>query len=157
MSSNEISPEAEAFLEVWVRENGRPGIEDTVATPRSLTSKCYAEATSRGLDVIHPTKINAQGESKEPMPGLYDMAGTAHWRNKADAALVVYRDFAEGRTIVAAKKIRRQPVCGSPGAVEFVFLGNDRRFEAVPGSYKPLGREGSGGSSPAARRPSRAA
>jgi twinkle protein len=124
-------------------EASRPAHMTETEFVSQLISKCKRFAQLYGVTVfliIHPTKISSNGEAKEPMPGLYDMAGSAHWRNKADAALVVYRDFEEGRTIVAAKKIRRQPVCGSPGSVEFVFLGADRRFQEVPGSYQPLGR-----------------
>jgi twinkle protein len=138
-------------------EASRPPQMSETEFVSQLISKCKRFAQTHDVTVfmvIHPTKINTPpGDTKEVMPGLYDMAGSAHWRNKADAALVVYRDFDEGRTIVAAKKIRRQPVCGSPGAVEFVFLGHDRRFEAVPGSYKPLGRSSAENTSAPRRRP----
>lgn len=86
--------------------------------------------------VAHPTKLTRPpGAMKEPAPGLYDIAGLSHWRNKADAGLVVYRDFEEGHTLVNAAKIRRQPICGTPGSVKFYFLPVDRRFTADAGSY----------------------
>lgn len=92
--------------------------------------------------VIHPTKLKASSEGgKEPVPGLYDLAGSAHWRNKADAGLVVYRDYAAELTYIMAKKIRRQPMCGRPGSVKFEFVGADRRFRAILDSYAPLGKE----------------
>lgn len=92
--------------------------------------------------VVHPTKLKTEtGASKEPVPGLYDLSGSAHWRNKADAGLVVYRDYEEKKTLVYSKKIRRQPICGQPGVVEFVFLPHDRRFTEISGSYNEMGRK----------------
>lgn len=92
--------------------------------------------------VVHPTKLKTEtGMSKEPVPGLYDLSGSAHWRNKADAGLVVYRDYEENKTLVYAKKIRRQPICGKPGVVEFAFLTHDRRFTEITGSFNEMGRK----------------
>jgi twinkle protein len=92
--------------------------------------------------IIHPTKLRADSDGKEPVPGLYDLAGSAHWRNKADAGLVVYRDFEKDCTFLISKKIRRQPMCGRPGSVKLEFIGADRRFRAIPDSYRTLGSEG---------------
>ena len=89
--------------------------------------------------VIHPTKMQRNHDGTEPVPGLYDLSGSAHWRNKADAGLVVYRDYENQVTHVIAKKIRRQPICGSPGAVQFTFLSNERKFQQLPDTYQPLG------------------
>lgn len=91
--------------------------------------------------IIHPTKLRTGDDGKEPMPGLYDLAGSAHWRNKADAGIVVYRDYEKAVTFVVSKKIRRQPMCGRPGAVKFSFIGTDRRFQDIEGSYQALGSE----------------
>lgn len=109
-----------------------------------LISKCKQFGKRHGCTIwmiIHPTKLKAHGEGKEPIPGLYDLAGSAHWRNKADAGLVVYRDYEEEVTYVISKKIRRQPICGRPGSVTLQFVGADRRFEEIPASFKNLGSE----------------
>jgi twinkle protein len=109
-----------------------------------LISKCKLFAKLHGCTIwmiIHPTKLKAHGEGKEPVPGLYDLAGSAHWRNKADAGIVVYRDYEEEVTFVISKKIRRQPMCGRPGSVTLQFVGADRRFEAIQDSFKTLGSE----------------
>ena len=91
--------------------------------------------------VIHPTKLKPGEDGKDPVPSLYDLAGSAHWRNKADAGLVVYRDYANDATFVISKKIRRQPICGRPGAVRFEFVGADRRLKDIPDSFQTLGSE----------------
>ncbi len=106
-------------------------------------SKCKRFAAHHDVTVwiiVHPTKLRpAPGETREPIPTLYDLAGSAHWRNKADAGLVVYRDFDSGQTMVIAKKIRFQPRCGEPGAVRFEFVGAARRFHEIPNTYAKLG------------------
>jgi twinkle protein len=66
---------------------------------------------------------------------------SAHRRNKANAGIVVYRDYEEEVTFVISKKIRRQPMCGRLGSVTLQFIGANRRCEAIPDSFKTLGSE----------------
>lgn len=125
-------------------EAGRPPQMSETEFVSQLISKCKRFARAHDVTVFmvaHPTKIANPGGGKEPMPSLYDIAGSAHWRNKADAGLVVYRDYEERCTLVVSRKIRRQPICGAPGAVKFWFMGATRRFEPAGGSYQPLGEK----------------
>ena len=82
------------------------------------------------------------------MPGLYDLSGSAHWRNKCDAGLVAYRDFDEGETLVLSRKIRKQPICGMQGAVTFFFNTITRRYEDRDGSFRARGGVSSVGARP---------
>lgn len=41
--------------------------------------------------VAHPTKMQKDGDGLYPVPTPYDVAGGAHWRNKADNVVAVYR------------------------------------------------------------------
>ncbi|MFQ5482604.1 MAG: DnaB-like helicase C-terminal domain-containing protein [Nitrospinaceae bacterium] len=43
--------------------------------------------------VAHPTKLHKQTDGKYPPPTPYDISGSAHWRNKADNCLTVYRNL----------------------------------------------------------------
>lgn len=43
--------------------------------------------------VVHPTKLERGKDGNYPVPTLYDCEGSAHWRNKADNGIVVWRDF----------------------------------------------------------------
>lgn len=43
--------------------------------------------------VAHPQKLYRE-DGKYPVPTLYDISGSANWRNKADNGLVVFRDFS---------------------------------------------------------------
>lgn len=125
-------------------EAGRPPQMSETEFVSQLISKCKRFAKVHDVTVFmvaHPTKLANPGGGKEPMPGLYDIAGSAHWRNKADAGLVVYRDYEERCTYVVSRKIRRQPICGAPGMVRFWFMGASRRFEPQRGSYQALGEK----------------
>jgi twinkle protein len=43
--------------------------------------------------VAHPTKMRRDDSNKEPVPGLWDISGSAHFRNKADIGMTVWRDL----------------------------------------------------------------
>lgn len=125
-------------------EAGRPDNLTETEFVSQLISKCKRFAKHHGCTVwmvIHPTKLKPGDEGKDPVPSLYDLAGSAHWRNKADAGLVVYRDYEKDISYLIAKKIRRQPMCGRLGSVRMVFDGVSRRFADIPASYQPLGKE----------------
>ncbi|WP_337183831.1 bifunctional DNA primase/helicase [Shinella sp.] len=125
-------------------EASRPSTLTETEFVSQLISKCKRFGKLHDCTVwmvIHPRKLGSPVDGREPVPQLYDLAGSAHWRNKADAGLVVYRDYQKSVTFVISQKIRRQPMCGMVGSVKLQFVGADRRFEEIPDSYQPLGRE----------------
>lgn len=123
-------------------EAGRPANMTETEFVSQLISKCKRFGRTHDVTIFivaHPKKLDSFGSDKEPIPGLYDIAGSAHWRNKADAGLVVYRDYEERCSYLISRKIRRQPLCGSPGAVKLWFSNSSRKFEAQKGSFAPDG------------------
>ena len=55
-------------------------------------------ARQRGVHiwvVIHPAKLYRNKSGKYPVPTLYDCAGSAHWRNKCDNGIVIWRDLSD--------------------------------------------------------------
>lgn len=62
--------------------------------------------------VAHPTKLYRDKEGNTPKPGLYDISGSAHWRNKADFGICVWRDLeaeingVHGPTEIQVLKVR---------------------------------------------------
>lgn len=60
--------------------------------------------------VVHPTKMYRDDKGKYPIPTLYDASGSAHWRNKADNGLCIWRDLSVSATTkevdVHVQKIR---------------------------------------------------
>jgi twinkle protein len=57
--------------------------------------------------VAHPQKMHRE-DGKYPVPTLYDISGSANWRNKADCGIVVWRDFTNDQSPVEihVQKIR---------------------------------------------------
>lgn len=45
--------------------------------------------------VVHPTKLRKSENGDYPIPTLYDCGGSAHWRNKADNGVSVWRDLSD--------------------------------------------------------------
>lgn len=41
--------------------------------------------------IAHPTKLGKNSDGSSPVPGMYDISGSAHWKNKADIGLTVYK------------------------------------------------------------------
>ena len=73
--------------------------------------------------VAHPAKLYRERETGNyPVPTLYDISGSAHWRNKADNGIVVWRDFSDGEKAVEVhiQKIRFRQI-GKPGMAKLKY------------------------------------
>jgi len=81
--------------------------------------------------VAHPTKLRKDDKTgKYPPPTLYDISGSAHWRNKADNGIAVYRhvENSEKNVEIHVQKIRFKAV-GKVGKAEL-------KYDRVTGRYK---------------------
>ncbi len=56
--------------------------------------------------VAHPAKMRRKDNGDLPIPGLYDISGSANFANKADIGLTVHRDLKTGRTTISVRKCR---------------------------------------------------
>lgn len=79
--------------------------------------------------VAHPTKLAREKDGTRPVPTPYDISGAAHWFNKADACITVWRDVSAvygdpefGKVHVYVQKIRFKHL----GKVGEVILNYDR-------------------------------
>lgn len=73
--------------------------------------------------VAHPTKMYRNKNGEYPVPTLYDISGSAHFRNKADNGIVLWRDLNEpGKRAVEihVQKIRFREV-GKIGGCELLY------------------------------------
>lgn len=71
--------------------------------------------------VAHPFKMRKDPKTGDyPVPTIYDISGSAHWYNKADNAIVVYRDFAANLTRIIVEKIKFK-YYGKKGEVEMKY------------------------------------
>lgn len=57
--------------------------------------------------VAHPQKLRKEADGNYPIPTPYDISGSAHWRNKADNCITVWRNFNGGNNVdIFVQKIR---------------------------------------------------
>ncbi|HBP90854.1 MAG TPA: topoisomerase [Nitrospiraceae bacterium] len=80
--------------------------------------------------VAHPTKLKKNDtDGTYPVPTPYDISGAAHWRNKADNCLSIYRDVGgdDQRVQLHIQKIRSRQV-GKIGAVELLWDSINGRY-----------------------------
>lgn len=82
--------------------------------------------------VAHPTKLfKEKGEGKYPIPTPYDISGSAHWRNKADNCLCVWRDLnpknQSFETHIHVQKIRRKHL-GQLGVARLYYEYSTGRY-----------------------------
>ena len=82
--------------------------------------------------VAHPTKLQKGLDGNYPIPTPYDIAGAAHWRNKADNCITVWRDLTEQNQEVEIhiQKVRFREV-GKVGLAKM-------NFEITTGRYSGL-------------------
>lgn len=76
--------------------------------------------------VAHPTKIR-KDKDHDGVPTMYDVAGSAHFLNKTDYGIVVYRDFDNDCTQIKVEKVKSR-FLGHKGEALFKFNINNGRY-----------------------------
>lgn len=78
--------------------------------------------------IAHPKQMQKDRDGKINPPRPYDISGSAHWYNKADNIITVFRDTTTiGPVQIHVQKIRFKHV-GRPGLVEL-------RYDRITGRY----------------------
>jgi twinkle protein len=79
--------------------------------------------------VAHPTKLQRDRNGNYPVPTPYDISGSAHFRNKADNCITIWRDVEdeEKMTDVYIQKVRFREI-GKVGTVKL-------RYDISSGRY----------------------
>ncbi len=107
-----------------------------VSESLSMVTNFCREADCHVFVVAHPSKLPRDAATgKRPVPTPYDIAGSAHWYNKADNILAVHRDQVEGdqNVEIHVQKVRFKHI-GRVGIV-------DLQYERLTGRYhEPLGQ-----------------
>ena len=113
------------------------------ARPERMTETEYVSVALRKLRqfarrhrvhvwlVAHPAKLYRNKDGQYPVPSLYDISGSAHFRNKADNGIVIWRDLADSSkpgVEIHVQKIRFREV-GKIGAVEL-------KYDPATGAYE---------------------
>ena len=88
--------------------------------------------------VAHPQKLYRRDDGSYPVPTPYDISGSAHWRNKADNCLTLWRDENEPDQPVKLyiQKIRFREV-GKVGVVDLQFDRMNGRYKEVTPELAP--------------------
>jgi twinkle protein len=107
-------------------DHQRPaGLSETEYISRCLTTirRFAREHNVHIWLVAHPAKLQKDRlTGKYPVPTPYDVSGSANWRNKADNAITVFREFIEGdkRVQIHVQKIRFKNI-GRTGVTELEY------------------------------------
>jgi twinkle protein len=120
--------------------------------PSGMTETEYVSQTLRAIRrfgqmrdihtwiVAHPTKMSRDKDGKYPVPTLYDISGSAAWRNRCDCGLVISRDLSqkdEPEVLLHIQKIRRRHV-GKRGLVKLFYDSSCATYsDQEPGNGKP--------------------
>ncbi len=108
-------------------------------TETEFTSQCLSRirnwARRSGVQVwlvAHPTKLQKDSDGRYPVPTPYDISGSAHFYNKADACLSVWRDPNDAAQVprVWVQKVRFAET-GEIGGAEFRYDKPTGRFYEI--------------------------
>lgn len=121
-------------LDPWneIEHTRQSGVSETEYISLAL-SKIRTFARDNGVHVwviAHPAKLYKEKDTGNyPVPTPYDVSGSAHWRNKADNCITVYRHLTDDSKPVEihVQKIRKKFI-GSIGMVQL-------RYNRVVGQY----------------------
>jgi twinkle protein len=102
------------------------GLSETEYVSRVLTElrRFAREFKTHLFLVAHPTKMHKDANGNYPVPKPYDISGSAHWYNKADNCISVWRDVINDpyQTQVHIQKVRFKST-GKPGVAELEYMG----------------------------------
>lgn len=98
--------------------------------------------------VAHPMKLYREKGGDYPVPTMYDISGSAHWRNKADNGICIWRDLGNPESQIVeihVQKIRFRQI-GRVGKAEIAYnhiVGTyherSRAHTEIPPSYYDAG------------------
>ena len=112
--------------------------------PRELTETEYVAKCLRHIKsfnrrhgvhtwvIVHPTKLYPNDKHEYPVPTLYDASGSAHFRNKADCGIVIYRSSTIDCNItdVYVQKVKFREV-GRTGHIQLAYHPSSERFSTL--------------------------
>jgi len=123
------------IIDPWneIEYSREAGMSETEHISKCLTKiRRFARTHAIHIWVVaHPTKMQKDKDTGKYLPPtLYDISGSAHWRNKADNGITVYREIGENtnKVKVVIGKIRFK-IVGRPGQTEL-------RYDYITGRYE---------------------
>jgi twinkle protein len=116
------------------------GMTETEHISQMLT-KIRGFARNHGVHVwviAHPTKMQKGADGNYPVPTPYDVSGSAHWRNKADNCITIYRNMREDDAAVEihVQKVRKK-MNGKVGMASMVYNRITGQYRDDAPGYMP--------------------
>ena len=110
--------------------------------PRDMTQTEYTGYAIRALKrfakrhrvhlivVAHPAKLMRSKDGKYPQPSLYDIADSAHWANKPDVGVLIWREGPQPGlpTSIVIAKSRYHDEIGRPGVIKGIWNLSTGRY-----------------------------
>lgn len=119
----------------YIEHNIPIGTSETNYISEALT-KIKRAAMKLGIHIIiiaHPAKLQKiQGTKKYEVPTMYSISGSAHFNNKTDNGLTIYRDYETNTVEVHIQKVRYSWL-GSIGAIQFNYNTYTRQYQLIDG------------------------
>ena len=112
-----------------VRPQGMSGTEYTGTAIRAI--KRFAKKHRvHAIVVAHPAKMMRGKDGKYPQPTLYDIADSAHWANKPDVGVLIWREGPEPGlpTSIIVAKSRYHSEIGRPGQITGIWNESNSRY-----------------------------
>jgi twinkle protein len=115
----------------YIEHNIPNGFSETQYVSECLT-KIKKTALKLGIHIIiiaHPTKLQKDKTTgKYEVPTLYSISGSAHFFNKTDNGITVYRDFSNNLVTIYIQKVRYSWL-GKIGFINFNYNTYTRQYE----------------------------
>ena len=113
-------------------ESGRGGLSETEYIGMCLKrARQFARRYGIHLWIVaHPAKMYRDKDGSYPVPSLWDISGSAHWRNKSDSGVVIYRDLSDPDSKLVDIHIQKQRF-RQDGAMGMASL----RYNPIVGDY----------------------
>lgn len=115
----------------YIEHKVQQGQTETQYVSECLT-KIKAFALTNGIHIFliaHPVKLKKEGDKYE-VPTLYSISGSAHFFNKTDNGITIYRDFATNLVTTYIQKVRYSWL-GKIGYIEFTYNTETRQYQLV--------------------------
>jgi twinkle protein len=119
------------IIDPWT-EVDTEGRDDTNGVRDSLTKiNKYKRRTDVHIFLVaHPTKMQKDDSGRVIVPDLYDVSGSAHFYNKTDGGISIYRDFMKEIVEVHISKIKFKHL-GKLGTVQFKWNPRNGRYQDI--------------------------